>query len=257
MSVQSCLSGSGMISLEEYSGKICSLVSKAISSQSENIRKASRIIAESLISGGVLHVFGVGHTMILAEEVFSRAGGFAPVNAMLDAGVSTRLGAMKCSSMERLEGYAKIVLDNYETRKGEVIIVISNSGRNAVPIEMAIEAKKKGLIVIAITSLPFSRSVRSRHSSGKRLFDVADLVIDNLVPPGDAAFELPGLPQKIGPVSTILNATILHAIMIQVASEMLQRGIVPPIWVSGNLEGSDETNMSYIKRYASRLKHFS
>jgi len=246
-----------MISLEEYSGKICSLVSKAISSQSENIRKASNIITESLINDGIVHVFGVGHTMILAEEVFSRAGGFAPVNAMLDAGVSTRGGGMKCSRMERLEGYAEIVLQNYETRKGEAIIVISNSGRNAVPIEMAMEAKKKGLTVIAITSLPFSRSVSSRHSSGKRLFEVADLVIDNLVPPGDAAFELPGLPQKIGPVSTILNAAILHAIMIQAACNMLERGVVPPVWVSGNLEGSDQINTSYMERYASRLRHFS
>jgi len=246
-----------MISLEEYSSKICHLVSKTISSQSENIRKASKIIAESLISGGVLHVFGVGHTMILAEEVFARAGGLAPVNAMLDAGVSTRAGGMKCSRMERLEGYAKIVLDNYETREGEVIMVISNSGRNAVPIEMATEARKKGLTVIALTSLPFSRSVSSRHSSGKRLFEVADLVIDNMVPPGDAAFELPGLTQKIGPVSTILNAVILHAIIIQVASEMLQRGVTPPIWISGNLDGSEEINTSHIRKYASRLKHFS
>ena len=246
-----------MIFLEEYSGKICSLVSKVLSSQRDNIIEASSIVSESLINGGILHVFGVGHTMILAEEVFFRAGGFAPVNAMLDPGVSTRAGATKCSRMEKLEGYAEIVLQNYETRKGEVIIVISNSGRNAVPIEMAMEAKEKGLTVIAITSLPFSRSVGSRHSSGKRLFEVADLVIDNLVPPGDAAFELPGLPQKIGPVSTILNATILHGIMMQVARNMLQRGVVPPVWVSGNLEESYGMNAVYIERYASRLKHFS
>lgn len=193
--------------------------------------------------------------MILAEEVFYRAGSLVAINAMLDNGVSVHFGGTKSSRMERLEGYADIIIGQYDVRPGEAIIILSNSGRNAVPIEMAMAAKTKGLKVIAITSLAFSRSVPSRHSSGKRLFEVADIVIDNKVPPGDAVMEVGKLSQKMGPVSTIINAAILHTIIMQACQTMLEKGFLPPIWMSANLEGGDEFNLKYLSRYKTRAKH--
>jgi len=244
-----------MMFAEEYLNEIYSVLREAMESQIEKIQKASEIIAESIINDGVLHVFGTGHTMILAEEVFYRAGSLVAVNAMLDNGVSVRFGGKKSSQMERLEGYAKTIIENYDVRPGEVIIVLSNSGRNAVPIEMAMEAKKKGLKVIAVTSLAFSKSVPSRHSSGKRLFEVADLVIDNRVPPGDGTIQMGDSPQKMGPISTIISAALLHTIIMQACEIMLKKGITPPIWMSANLEGGDEFNLKYLSRYKIRIKH--
>lgn len=240
---------------QEYLNKICETLRDTVESERDKIQKTSEIVADSVMKDGILHVFGTGHTMILAEEVFYRAGSLAAINAMLDNGVSVHFGGAKSSQMERLEGYADIIISQYEVRAGEAIIILSNSGRNAVPIEMAMAAKTKGLKVIAITSLAFSRSVPSRHSSGKRLFEVADIVIDNKVPPGDTVMQVDKLSQKMGPMSTIINAAILHIIMMQASQIMLEKGFLPPIWMSANLEGGDEFNLKYLSRYRTRAKH--
>jgi len=241
--------------IDEYFEKIHKQLQNVLDSQREKILSAAEIIADSLLNRGLLHVFGTGHTMMIAEEIFYRAGELVPVNAMLDPGVSVREGATKSTQMERLEGYAKIILDNYDTNKGEAIIIASNSGINNVPIEMAIEAKKRGLKVIVLTSIAFSKSVASRHAGGKRLLEIADLVIDNLVPPGDAIIQMKGMPQKIGPISTIVNDAIIHAIIIKVAENMLRKGVTPPVWMSANLEKGDEFNAKYIKQYKGKIKH--
>jgi uncharacterized phosphosugar-binding protein len=243
------------MSAEEYLNELCKTLRDAIKSEREGIQKVSEMVADSVTNGGVLHVFGTGHTMILAEEVFYRAGSLAAINAMLDNGVSIHFGGPKSSQMERLEGYADIIISQYDVRPGEVIIILSNSGRNAVPIEMAMAARRKGLRIVAVTSLGFSRSVPSRHSSGKRLFELADIVIDNKVPPGDATMEIRELRQKMGPISTIINAVILHTIIMQACQVMLKKGFAPPVWMSANLEGGDEFNLEYISRYKSRAKH--
>jgi len=146
-------------------------------------------------------------------------------------------GALKTSSIERLPGYAKVLLDYYGLQKDEAIIVISNSGINAVPVEIAMGAKERGLKVIAITSCGFSSSIPSRHISGKRLFELADVVIDNYVPPGDALVEVKGMVQKVGPISTIIDSAILHSISLCVVEKLLEKGVEPPVYMSATYPG--------------------
>jgi uncharacterized phosphosugar-binding protein len=159
------------------------------------------------------------------------------------------------SQMERLSGYAQVLAGAQPMKPGDVIIVISTSGRNAVPIEMAMAARDRGLKVIALASLAYSRSQPSRHPSGKRLADVADLILDNGSPPGDALLELPGLPEKIGPSSGAVGAAILHAVIVQAVANLLERGIEPPVFLSGNLPDGDEHNQRLMRQYADRIHY--
>ncbi len=222
-----------------------------------NLAKAAQLLADSIAQGGVLHVFGAGHSHLFAEELAFRAGGLAPVNPILDIGYTLIGGPPSRSTrLERLEGYVESVLDGYDLRPGEVFIVMSQSGRNPGPVGAALYAKARGLTVIAVTSVSQSKSLPSRHSSGKRLFEIADLVIDSHVPIGDAAIELrPDLP-RVAPLSTIIGATILQSIVAEVAGLLVERGFEPPIWVSSNVESGDEHNLRMAAQYPSRLKAF-
>ena len=210
--------------------------------QSEAIGTASEWIKVSLKAGGVLHVFGSGHSHTISEDVFYRAGGLAPVNAILDVNLTMHGGGSpsRGTTLERLEGYAKIILSSYDLRSGEVLIVISNSGINAVPIEVTLLAKEIGLKVIAMTNLVQSKAAVSRHSSGKKLYELADLVIDNCIDTGDACVEIaPELP-KAASLSTLACSTIIQAIIAETAGRMYADGQAPPIWMSANVPGGDE-----------------
>ena len=242
-----------------YFRKAMATIEKVMETQTSALDQAVEWIANSIKSDGVLHIFGAGHSHMLAEEIFSRAGGLAPVNAILDINYTLMGGGGPTRGMklERLEGYAKILLDGYDLRKGEVLIVVSQSGINAGPIEAAMEAKSKGLKVVAITSLEQSSKAKSRHSSGKRLFEIADLAIDNCVPPGDACVEIaPGKP-KTSPLSTVVGAAILQAMVAEVANRLVQAGVEPPIWLSANVPGGDESAIRLAARFGgARLKPF-
>lgn len=168
--------------INSYFEQINDILSKVVETQLLQINQTSKIIANSIINDGWLYVFGSGHSHMVAEEFFYRAGGIVRVYPILDTALMLHEGAVKSSAIERLSGYAKNLLDDYPAKENDVIIIASNSGRNAVPIEMAIEAKSKNMKVIAITNLEHSKAVESRHKSGKRLFELADIVIaDNLV----------------------------------------------------------------------------
>ncbi|SMB97428.1 Uncharacterized protein, contains SIS (Sugar ISomerase) phosphosugar binding domain [Thermanaeromonas toyohensis ToBE] len=243
-----------MVGAEEYLGRAINGLKQIKGTQAEKLKAAGRMVAECIASGGILHIFGCGHSHILAEEIFYRAGGLACVNPILDSGIMLHEGAVKASQLERLKGYGKIVLSRYHLQPGEIIIVVSHSGRNPVPIEVALEAKGLGLKVIAITALAYyHQHIKSRHSSGKHLAEVADLVIDNCGEIGDASLSLPGSEIKIGPLSTILGAAIINAIIVEAAQELHQKGITPPIFLSGNLDGSKEHNLKLIQRYKGRI----
>jgi uncharacterized phosphosugar-binding protein len=157
------------------------------------------------------------------------------------------------SKMERLEGYGRLLLDRVPTRMGDVLILVSISGRNPVPIDMAMAAKEKGMKVIGLTSLEYSASVSSRHSSGKRMYELVDVVIDNPVPHGDAILEVEGLPQKTCPISGVTSCAILQALMAATVEKLLAKGLTPPVYLAANVPGGDEYNKRLMAEYKDRI----
>ncbi|MEK4023947.1 MULTISPECIES: SIS domain-containing protein [unclassified Sporosarcina] len=237
-----------------YIEQIEEIIKKVKATQMDAIHEASSLIKEAVKNERLVHVFGCGHSQMYAEEIFYRAGGLVAVNPILEPALSLRPEATKSTWFERLDGYAKKILDSEEVEKGDVIIIASTSGRNSVPIEMALEAKEKGLKVIALTSTEFTNDVTSRHVSGKKLIDIADVVLDNCGVSGDAVIEVEGFATKFGPTSSIIGFMILQSIIAQTISDLVKEGTEPSVWVSSNLDKGDDINKGHIKNYKNRVK---
>lgn len=226
-------------------------------SQTEAIDNAADLIFLSLVSDGVLHIFGSGHSHAVAEEAFHRAGGLVPVNTMTEMFLSPLMPPKKSGRFERLSGLARVLLDYHEPRPRECLLIISNAGINPISVELAREAKQRGLTVIAITSLRHGHAVASRHVSGQRLFEAADLVIDNCGEVGDGALTFPGLETKVGPTSLIAGAFIINSIICGVVERFLAKELTPPVYLSANLPGGDEHNRQLEAKYKRRIKLLS
>ena len=224
--------------------------------QAANIRKAGLLVADSLAAGGIIHAFGTGHSHLIADEAFFRAGGIAAVNPILDERLIFLKGALESTRAERESGLARTLIEAEAVSAEDVAVVISNSGRNAAPVEMALEMKGRGVCVIAVTNVEQSRASAPRHSSGKRLYELADVAVDNCVPPGDALLELPGLNSRIGPSSTVAGAAVINSIIIEAVGELLRRGVPAPVLPSANVEGVAEGAIEEILgRYRGRIKY--
>ena len=248
---------------EQYRSKILGLLQEIADKEGESIKKAGRLIAEALSKDKLVYVYGTGgHSYMGAEEMFYRTGGIVPVNAIFDPGVSLSFGATRSTFVERQPGYAKGVLEYYGVGEGDVLVVVNAYGINGVTIDAAIEGKKRGAKVIAITSPTFSKFIPpdhpARHPSKKSLFelDEVDVVIDNHMPVGDAVVELEGLGgAKVGPSSTMVNAFAINCMVVSAIEAMLEMGLEPPVWISSNMPGGDEANRKFIEENTSRIKH--
>ncbi|UCD56930.1 MAG: SIS domain-containing protein, partial [Candidatus Hydrogenedentota bacterium] len=232
------------------------LLGRSITGQREQIEAAADIVARSVMADGVIHIFGTGHSSLIAQEAFMRAGGLLPVNAMLDQRVLLSGGALNSSAREKQEGLAAEILDAHDIRSRDAGVVVSNSGRNAAPVEMAFEMRQRGIPVIAITSVRHSGSVKPSHASGKKLMDLADVVLDNGAPPGDALVELSGLVTNMGAASTVTGAAIINSVFILAAERMLAVGAEPIALPSGNVEAADYARIqAAMGKYLGRIKY--
>jgi len=211
--------------------------------QTENILKAAELMTDAIAQERWVHMFGAGHAHIPLEEVYPRTGGFVGFHPISEQALTyfTNIvgdsGVRQFCFLERVEGYGQKIMANYNLDPRDVMWVFSQSGINCVVIDVALAAKEKGVKVVATTSLEHSRATTSRHSSGKKLYEVADVVIDSCVPFGDSMIEVPGLEQKVGPGSTLGFITVANAVVTQVAKNLVDRGVRLYVNATLNVKG--------------------
>jgi len=235
----------------EYAEKINKQLTSLATNQEQQITKAAEWFAQAIIDERIIHAFGTGHSQMIAMELFARASGLANVNTILDDLVMSVSGARRGGKIERISGLADIVWAKYDIRPTDVLLIISNSGRNAMPIELAMRAKKEGVKTIAITSLTQSKQYPSRHASGQKLYELVDLVIDNEVPSGDGLMQIGS--HLTGPVSSMAGILIVNTIATEAMKIAAAHGAILPIYHSQNIDGPNNEEL-YIK-YESRVKH--
>ncbi|MER3402036.1 MAG: hypothetical protein C4336_08020 [Armatimonadota bacterium] len=238
----------------DYIPQVIQRLQAVYASQLARLQTAAEWVAETLQADGLVYVFGASHAGLLTEELVYRAGGLVPISPIFLPGLTCNVRPITLTStLERVNDYAWSAMQEIPLTDRDLLIVHSVSGRNPAPVEVALYGKQQGARVIGLTSLAYSQSVQSRSKTGRRLFEVVDLVIDNGAPTGDAVVHLPNFMQPVSPVSTVLGAAILHAIMAEACAILLERGVEPPVFLSANLEGGDAHNRRLMERYRPRV----
>ena len=238
---------------KEYLRNIRRLLENLENTQEQVIEQVAEACAECIYNGGLLYFFGTGHSHMICEEPFYRAGGLACIYPILETDLMLHEGASKSSSYERLEGLGNVVVSHTPLGKGDVLFLISNSGRNCAIIDAALEAKKRGAITVAITSMNHTTSVTSRHSNGLNLYQVCDFVLDNGGIVGDASVALPGLDQKIAPTSSVIDITLVNLVLVNTVELLLRKGMTPPVFTSANTDQGDSANKNILDTYKPRI----
>jgi uncharacterized phosphosugar-binding protein len=235
-----------------------SVIDRIEATQLGAIAEAADIAADAIGSGGVVHLFGTGHSRIPVEEMFPRYGSYPGWHPIVELSMTFHTevaganGQRQAMFIERIPGLADTILSNFTLRATDAIVIFSATGRNAVPVETAIAAKKAGMRVIAVTSLAEARAVSPTHSSGTILADHADVVIDICTPLGDAVVDVPGWANRVGPVSTIGNVVVVNSLKVATAERLAQRGVEMPVLTGAQIVGAAESERLFEAAY---LRH--
>ncbi|MFF2998437.1 SIS domain-containing protein [Streptomyces sp. NPDC057950] len=221
----------------------------------EDVEAAGALIADTVTEGGRLFAFGAGHSSLAAQDVVYRAGGLALMNLLTVPGVVgvDVMPATLGSALERVDGLASAVLDCSPLRAGDLLVIISLSGRNALPVEMAMNARALGVKVIGVTSVAYASETTSRHVSGTYLKDHCDVVLDSKIAVGDAELTLDAIEAPFAPASTVVTSALLQAVMATAAGALAGRGLEPPLLRSGNVDGGHEWNGRVMTEYGDRI----
>jgi uncharacterized phosphosugar-binding protein len=231
------------------------LLQRVRDEESQNIAAAGSAVADTVEAGGRLFAFGAGHSSLAAQDVVYRAGGLAVMNLLAVPGVVgvDVMPATLGSALERVDGLAGAVLDSSPARAGDLLVIISLSGRNALPVEMAMNARALGLTVIGVTSVAYATETKSRHTSGTFLKDHCDIVLDSHIAVGDAELTHESIEAPFGPASTVVTSALMQATMAAAAEQLAGRGIEPPLLRSGNVDGGHEWNGRVMAEYRDRI----
>ncbi len=241
-----------MNAMERYASNLQEITERAFAQQKDAMEEIARRMCKAVTGGHMVYLFGTGHAHILAEEMFYRAGGLAAVSPILDEKLMLHVSASGSTQAEREPGCAARLLEKTTMGEGDVLIICSNSGRNAAPVELALLAREKGVYVVALTNLAHSRSCAPRNPEGLRLFEAADIVLDNCGAIGDASVDV-GLPYRVGATSTAVGAALLEAIECRCVELALEQNLPIDVFSSSNVEGGDEINERIIERYHERI----
>lgn len=236
---------------DEYFDQIVGRLERARREVAEASSQAVRAIVKAAREDGRVYVFGTGHSHVMAEEVHYRAGGLAVTVPILAGPIMVHEGAVAGTAYERTAGIAPTILGRYGIGPRDVLIVVSNSGINTAPVEAARFGKDVGATVVALTSIAYSSAAAAGRT---RIADIADIVLDNGSPPGDAVLSVPGSDLKVGPVSTAIGAVILNAIFAEAAAALAGDGDAP-IYRSANMPGASEHNARLVAKYRGRNPH--
>lgn len=234
---------------KKYLQYVSDILEETMNTQEEALEKAAQLVCDSCLQDGRFYVFGSGHSHMVAEEIYIRAGGLAYVKAILPPELMLHEMPNKSTWLERLDGYSAAMIKLYKVDAKDTIMIISNSGRNPVPVEMALEAKKVGANVIAMTSMQHSTQTTSRHKSGKKLYEIADVILDNGAKKGDAAFMIDGLDTPTGPTSDAIGIALAQALIASSIDKLVKNGHQPPVFKSSNVDGADDYNDALFDKY--------
>ncbi|WP_405848691.1 SIS domain-containing protein [Streptomyces niveus] len=239
----------------QFFGAAIGLLERVRDEEVANIAAAGKAIADTVAAGGRVFAFGAGHSSLAAQDVVYRAGGLALMNLLNVPGVMgvDVMPATLGSALERVDGLAGAVLDSSPATSGDVLVIISLSGRNALPVEMALNARALGLTVIGVTSVAYATETKSRHVTGTYLKDHCDIVLDSKIAVGDAELSADGIEAPFAPASTVVTSALMQAMVATAAGDLVARGIEPPMLRSGNVDGGHEWNGRLMTEYGDRI----
>lgn len=229
--------------------KIVKILDIFTQTQSEVLETIAREISVKIQNGGRFFVFGTGHSHMVGEEFYARAGGLACIQLIAPMEITLGEHPLKSTQIERIADYASVIMLQYGLKENDIILISSNSGRNPMPIELAIKCKELGMTVVAFTNLKHSKSVTSRHPSKRKLYEVCDYVIDNCGKTGDAMMQVEGTKGKMGSSSSIVGMYMAQLLSMLLAQNLAIAVIEPPVFLSANVDDGDTWNQEIMKKY--------